>query len=122
LLTAAVIAVSHFLGERHRERETAGPYESGVPAAGPAGLRFSVRFYLVAMFFVIFDLETAFLFAWAIAFRSLGWGAYVGALVFALTLLLMLLYLGRTGALDFAGRPKRAPALPAVPEASPETR
>ncbi len=104
-LIAAIIALSFVLGERHRERDAAGPFESGVPATGTARLRFSVRFYLMAVFFVIFDLEAAFLFAWAVAFRRLGWGAYLGVLVFGLTLLLMIFYLGRTGALDFVSRP-----------------
>jgi len=121
-LTAAIIAASHFLGQRHRERETSAPYESGVAASGPARLRFSVRFYLIAMFFVIFDLEAAFLYAWAAAFRGLGWKAYAGAAVLALTLLLMVFYLVRTGALDLAAGPERGrnrqEAAGAPPEAS----
>jgi NADH-quinone oxidoreductase subunit A len=118
-LMAAIIAASYVLGQRHKERETAVPYESGVPTTGTARLRFSIRFYLVAMFFVIFDLESAFLFAWAIAFRWLGWGGYIAALVFALTLLLMVFYLARTGGLDFIAKPKKIlapPGMPAVPE------
>jgi NADH-quinone oxidoreductase subunit A len=109
-LAGAIIAVSRLLGQRHRERETAEPFESGVSITGPARLRFSIRFYLIAMFFVIFDLESAFLFAWAIAFRGLGWGAYFGVLIFALTFLLMIFYLARTGALDFISKAGKAQA------------
>lgn len=119
MLTGAIIGFSYILGQRHRERETAGPFESGVPTTGPARFRFSIHFYLVAMFFVIFDLESAFIFAWAIGFRELGWGAYVGVLVFALIFLLMIFYLARTGALDFITKSKRTLASrggPGVPE------
>jgi NADH-quinone oxidoreductase subunit A len=121
-LMAAIIAVSYLLGQRHSDRETADPYESGVSTTGTARLRFSIRFYLVAMFFVIFDVESAFLFAWAIAFRRLGWGAYIAALVFALTLLLMVFYLARTGGLDFIGKPKRLPLSPGGPASPVESR
>jgi NADH-quinone oxidoreductase subunit A len=121
-LTGAIIGLSYILGQRHRERETDDPFESGVPTTGPARFRFSIRFYLVAMFFVIFDLESAFIFAWAIGFRELGWGAYAGVLVFVLTFLLMIFYLARTGALDFITKSKRTPASRTAPGAPEETR
>ena len=105
LLAALIIGLSHVLGQRHRERETGDPFESGVSTTGPARFRFSIQFYLFAMFFVIFDIESAFIFAWAIAFRDLGWGGYAAILVFVLTFLLMVFYLARGGALDFVRRP-----------------
>ena len=70
-------------------------------------MRLSVEFYLVAMFFVIFDLEAVFLVAWAIAFRELGWVGYIEVVVFIGILLTPLVYLWRQGALDWGtvGRP-----------------
>jgi NADH-quinone oxidoreductase subunit A len=64
-------------------------------------LRFAVKFYLIAMFFVIFDLESAFLFAWAVALRDLGWLGYVEVVVFIGVLLVALVYLWREGALEW---------------------
>jgi len=104
-LAGAIIIVSYLLGQRHSERTTGQPYESGFPPTGSARLRFSVNYYLVAMFFVIFDVESIFLFAWAIAWRELGWSGYVAILVFIGVLLAALAYLWRLGALDW--RPVR---------------
>jgi NADH-quinone oxidoreductase subunit A len=101
LMGAAIIVVSSLLGERHAERSTGQPYESGMPVTGSARRRFSVDFYLVAMFFVVFDVESIFIFAWAIAWRQLGWTGYVEVLVFIGIMLAALAYLGRLGALDW---------------------
>jgi NADH-quinone oxidoreductase subunit A len=100
-VVAGMIVISYFLGERHKERVTAEPYESGVLPTGSARLRFSIKFYLIAMFFVIFDVESIFIFAWAIAFRELGWAAYIEMLVFISILIAALVYLWRVGALDW---------------------
>jgi len=81
-LVAAMLGLSYILGERHVDPATNQPYESGIVSTGSARLRLSADFYLVAMFFVIFDLEAVFLFAWAIAFRELGWCGYIEILVF----------------------------------------
>jgi NADH-quinone oxidoreductase subunit A len=108
-LAAAIVAISFPLGERHRERATGQPYESGMPPTGTARLRFGVKFYLIAMFFVIFDLEAVFLFSWAIAFRQVGWKGYIEALVFVGVLLAALVYLWRIGALDWGPRGRRIP-------------
>ena len=70
LLVAGMLSLSYLLGQRHRARATGEPYESGVVSTGSARLRFSAQFYLVAMLFVIFDLEAVFIFAWAVAFRE----------------------------------------------------
>jgi len=101
LLVAAMIAASYVLGQRHSDRDTAQPYESGAPPTGSARVHFSVDFYLVALFFVIFDVESIFLFAWAIAWRELGWAGYVEVLVFVGVMLVALAYLWRLGALDW---------------------
>ncbi len=66
------------LGERHREKQTDEPYESGIVSTGTARVRFDIKFYLIAMFFVIFDLEAVFIFAWAVSIRETGWTGYCG--------------------------------------------
>ena len=101
-----MIAVSFVLGQRHRGRVTDDPYESGMPPTGTVDARLSVRYYLMALFFVVFDVEILFLFAWAVAARTLGWPAYGAAVVFIGILLLALLYLGKNGAFDW-GSPRR---------------
>jgi NADH-quinone oxidoreductase subunit A len=101
LLVAAMLAVSYILGQRHNEPATGQPYESGILSEGSARVPVSARFYLVAMFFVIFDLEAVFIFAWAIAARELGWVGYGEILVFIAILLTALVYLWRLGALDW---------------------
>jgi NADH-quinone oxidoreductase subunit A len=107
LTAVGMLAVSYLLGQRHMERATGEPYESGITATGTARVRFDVKYYLVAMFFVIFDLEAVFIFAWAISLREVGWTGYVEALVFVAVLLAALLYLWRMGALDWTGRSLR---------------
>jgi NADH-quinone oxidoreductase subunit A len=109
-LVAAMIGVSYLLGQRHQGRAKGDPYEGGIIPTGPARLRFSVKYYLVAVFFVVFDLEAAFLFAWAVAAREAGWAGYVEALVFIGVLLVALVYLWRQGALDWSPPRRRSSA------------
>ena len=106
ILVVAMMALSHVLGQRHTQRATGQPYESGILVTGSARLRLDVKYYLVAMFFVIFDLETVFIVAWAIAFRELGWAGYVEILIFIGVLVAALIYLWRLGALDWGTRRK----------------
>ena len=101
LVAGGMVGVSALLGERHRERETGEPYESGIVSTGSARIRFSSRFYLVAMFFVVFDLESVFLYAWAVSARRVGWAGFAEAAVFVAVLLAALFYLWRLGALSF---------------------
>jgi len=113
LLAAAMLGVAYFIGERHRERATGLPYESGMLPTGSARVRFPTDFYLVAMFFVIFDLETVFIVAWAVAVRPLGWAGYIAVTVFIGTLLVALGYLWRVGALMWESQQQALPATPA---------
>jgi len=101
LLVMAMLSMSFVLGQRHHDRATGSPYESGILSEGSARVRFSAKFYLIAMFFVIFDLESVFLFAWAVAVRETGWAGYAEALLFIMVLLATLAYLWRVGALDW---------------------
>lgn len=107
-LAIAVLSVSYLLGQRHDEPATGETYEGGIVAEGSARVRFSARYYLVAMFFVVFDLEGVFLFAWASAVRELGWLGYLEIVVFVGVLLASLAYLWRCGALDWVGKKVRA--------------
>jgi NADH-quinone oxidoreductase subunit A len=107
LVVSAMIGGSWLLGEHHKERATDEPYESGIAATGSARLRFPASFYLIAMFFVVFDVESVFLFAWAVAAREAGWAGYAEMVVFVGILLAALVYLWRAGALDHSFRPTR---------------
>lgn len=100
-IAAAMLAASYVLGQRHSDRATGSPYEGGIVSEGAAHGRFSLRFYLIAMFFVIFDLEAVFIFSWAIAGRELGWQGYWEVLFFIGILIATLVYLWRSGALDW---------------------
>ena len=106
-IVVVMLSLSYFLGEKHQERATSKPYESGIDATGDARLRFPVNFYMIAMFFVIFDLEAIFIIAWAVAFEEVGWAGYIGVLIFTGILLAVLVYEWRIGALDFGPKGKK---------------
>lgn len=99
LLVAAMLILSHLLGQRRRSKTTHEPYESGIVAVGSARIRLSIDYYLVAIMFVIFDLEAVFLFAWAIAFKESGWPGFIEASIFIVVLAAALFYLWRMGVL-----------------------
>ncbi|MFC4876082.1 NADH-quinone oxidoreductase subunit A [Microbulbifer halophilus] len=103
-LIALMLGLSHFLGQRRRDKATDEPYESGIVSQGSARLRLSVTYYLVAILFIVFDLEAIYLFGWAVAIRETGLAGFVEAVVFILILLAGLVYLWRLGALDWGGR------------------
>ncbi len=107
LVVGGMLLMSYLLGERHREKQTAEPYESGIASTGTARMRFDVKFYLVAMFFVIFDLESVFIFSWAVSIRETGWAGYVEMLFFIGVLVAALGYLWRTGALDWGTKKQK---------------
>src|SRR4051794_36390774 len=84
---AVMIGLSVLLGPKNPTPEKLAPYECGMPAVGNAPERHSVKFYLVAMIFLLFDIEVAFLCPWALALRSLGWFGFTQILTFFLSLL-----------------------------------
>jgi NADH-quinone oxidoreductase subunit A len=94
-----VMLLSYFLGHRHNDRAKNTPYESGILETGSARIRFGVHFYLIAVFFVIFDLESLFLITWSVAVRELGVFALIHMSIFIALLLVALLYLWRIQAL-----------------------
>ena len=108
VLVTAVLLVSHLLGPRHSEPATGQPYEGGIVSKGSAHVRFAVRYYLIAIFFVVFDLEAVFLFAWSVAARELGWAGYGEVFLFVALLGAALTYLWKIGALDWAWEPRRS--------------
>jgi NADH-quinone oxidoreductase subunit A len=114
-LVTALVGVSYVLGERHHPRAPDAPFESGIVTVGDARLRLSAKYYLIAMFFVIFDVEALFLYAWAVSVREAGWTGYVEALVFIAILVAALIYLWRIGALDW-GPPRRSRKLQVIRE------
>jgi NADH-quinone oxidoreductase subunit A len=103
-LVAVMLGMSYILGERHRDILTSQPYESGITPTGSARQRFHIRFYLTAMFFVVFDLEAVFVYAWAVSIRENGWPGYIEMLVFIGVLAASLVYLWKAKALDWETR------------------
>ncbi|MBR7628008.1 MAG: NADH-quinone oxidoreductase subunit A [Aeromonas popoffii] len=106
-LCLIMIGLAALLGGRAYGRAKNKPFESGIDSVGNARLRFSAKFYLVAMFFVIFDVEALYLFAWSVSVRESGWVGFIEATIFITLLLVGLIYLWRIGALDWAPK-KRA--------------
>jgi NADH-quinone oxidoreductase subunit A len=110
-LVATMLVTSWLLGQRHIERATNDPYESGIKPTGGARLRLSVGFYPVAVAFVVFDVEAAFLFTWAVAARDLGWAGYAEAMIFVGVLGCALAYLWRRHTLEWGLAGRHTPAL-----------
>lgn len=106
-LIAFMLGVSSLLGSKAWGRSKNEPFESGMLPTGSARLRLSAKFYLVAMLFLIFDVEALYLFAWAVSVRESGWAGLIEATVFIAILLAGLVYLWRIGALDWAPQGRR---------------
>ena len=95
------VLLSFLLGPNKPTPEKLAPYECGMPPVGDARERHPVQFYLVAMIFLLFDIEVAFLYPWAMALRDLGWGGFVQVVLFMALLLAGYTYVWRKGALDW---------------------
>ena len=114
VVIAVMLGLPPLLGERHwrkserrSERATVVPYECGIRPTGPAQVRPPVQYYLIAMFFVIFDVEAAYLYAWAVAVPETGWLGFIEVTIFVAILLASLAYLWLTGALDWHAQSQR---------------
>ena len=107
VVAGLILTASWLLGERQSHGSEAEKYESGIKPAGPLPRRLNVEFYQIALFFVIFDLEAVFIFAWAVNARKLGWLGYLELLVFVVLLFAGLIYLWRVGALDWGAAGRR---------------
>lgn len=109
-ITLIMLGGAYFFGQKHLARTVDEPFESGIVPTGDVHLRFSVNFYLLAIFFVIFDMESVFLYAWSVALEESGWSGFIEALLFISVLLITLIYLALTGALDWRTRRQRIEA------------
>lgn len=101
-LLTFMLGIPVWLGGRDWGRAKNEPFESGVVPFGGANLRLSAKFYLIAMFFVIFDVEALFLYAWAVSVRESGWTGFIEVSIFIGVLLAGLVYIWRIGALEWA--------------------
>lgn len=105
-LVIVLLFLAAWVGEKKRNPEKMRPFESGVIPTGSARRPYSIPFYLVATFFLIFDVEAIFIFSWAIAFDHLGWAGWLQISFFILVLMLSLVYLWKKGGLEW-GRPTK---------------
>jgi NADH-quinone oxidoreductase subunit A len=101
-VAVGMLLIPFLLAPKNPNRIKEMPYESGMPPIGEAQQRFSVRYYLIAMLFVIFDIEAVFFYPWAVAFNAIGWFALIEMLLFVALLLVAYVYAWRKGALDWA--------------------
>jgi NADH-quinone oxidoreductase subunit A len=101
-LAAGLLTASRLLGKRVRNKVKDMPYESGIVPTGDARQRFSVKFYLVAMLFILFDIEAIFLYPWAVVFRDLRMAGFVEMLIFVVLILAGFFYIWKKGALDWS--------------------
>ena len=103
LLAEGLITVSYLLGKRVKNRVKDMPYESGIVPTGDARQRFSVKFFLVAMLFIVFDIEAIFLYHWAVVYSELLMPGFIEMLIFVILILSGFFYIWKKGALDWSG-------------------
>jgi NADH-quinone oxidoreductase subunit A len=101
-IAAGLIGVSFLLGKKVKDKIKESPYECGIAPTGSARERFSVKFYLVAIVFILFDIEAVFLYPWAVVFRQLKMFAFVEMLLFIVLILSGFFYIWKKGALDWS--------------------
>jgi NADH-quinone oxidoreductase subunit A len=101
-VAVGMLLIPFLLAPRNPNRIKGMPYESGMPPIGDAQQRFTVRYYLIAMLFVVFDIEAVFFYPWAVAFNAIGWFALIEMVLFVALLLVAYVYAWRKGALDWA--------------------
>ena len=108
-VATGMIGISYILGKKVRNRVKDMPYECGITPTGSARERFSVKFYLVGMLFILFDIEAIFLYPWAVVYRELKMFAFFEMLLFITLVLAGFFYIWKKGALDLsgAGRPQK---------------
>jgi NADH-quinone oxidoreductase subunit A len=101
-LAAGLLSVSYLLGKKVRNKIKDTPYESGIVPTGDARHRFSVKFYLVGMLFILFDIEAIFLYPWVVVYRDLKIFGFIEMLIFVILILSGFFYIWKKGALDWA--------------------
>lgn len=100
-LAAAIIGLSALIGVKLPSAVKLAPYECGMAPVGTARERFSVKFYMVAMLFILFDVEVIFFFPWAIVFKELGWFGFIEMVTYVGVLFAGYVYVWKKGALDW---------------------
>jgi NADH-quinone oxidoreductase subunit A len=108
-LIGVMLFIAGHIGEKRESIEKSRPYECGIIPTGTARFHYPVPFYQVAMFFLIFDVEAAFIFAWGAAFDRLGWYGWLEISFFILVLLFSLIYIWRKGGLDWKEKTQGLP-------------
>ena len=103
VVAGALVALSYLIGKRVKDRVKDTPYECGIAPTGSARERFSVKFYLVGIVFILFDIEAVFLYPWAVVYRELKMFAFVEMFLFVVLILVGFFYVWRKGALDWSG-------------------
>ena len=106
-LVGALLFLSSWLGEKKNGIEKLRPFESGIIPTGSARFRYPIAFYLIATFFLIFDVEAAYIFSWAISFDRLGWSGWLQMSFFIIVLLIGLLYIWKKGGLEWGPTSER---------------
>ncbi len=101
VLSLAMVGVTRLMGPRATSEVKRAPFESGSVSVGTARERFSVKFYIVALLFIVFDVEAVFIYPWAVLLKELGWSAMISMGIFMSTLVVGLIYVWRKGALEW---------------------
>jgi NADH-quinone oxidoreductase subunit A len=101
ILAAVLVGLATLLGPRRPSAVKASPFECGSEPIGSAHDRFGVKFYVIALLFIVFDIEAVFIYPWAVLLHELGWAGYTSMAVFAFTLVVALAYVWKKGALDW---------------------
>lgn len=101
IIAAVIIGASHFLGHRTKSRAKLAPYECGMTTVGPTRRMMTIRYYIVAMLFLVFDIEIIFLYPWAVISRRLGLFGFIEMLVFVFILFIGYIYIWKKGALEW---------------------
>ena len=109
ILIATFVFLSSWFGEKKPSPEKLRPYECGIIPTGTARFRYPIAFYLIAAFFLIFDVEAAYIFSWAIAFDRLGWSGWVQISFFIILLLISLFYVWIKGGLEWGPTTRKSP-------------
>ena len=109
LVASGLVALSYLLGKRVKSRVKDTPYESGIAPTGSARERFSVKFYLVGIVFILFDIEAVFLYPWAVVYRELKMFAFVEMFLFIILILVGFFYIWQKGALDWSREQPNVP-------------
>ncbi len=112
VLVIHLLFIASWLGEKKPNPEKLKPYECGIIPTGTARFRYPIAFYLIAAFFLIFDVEAAYIFSWAIAFERLGWSGWLQISFFIVILLISLFYIWKKGGLEWGPTVRKTPDTP----------